>query len=292
MRRTLLATPARWAAGSALAAALAWPLARALGGPLGARDAVLWAGGAAALASGALFLYLRGEEARLCRELRVARSGTSVQRRTLLRRRRPSPYFGLAMFWYAAVRVLAALASTTLGYAAVLLAEGDVDVADATLRGFGQALSFGDLRALRSVVAADLLRARGGEVALGEAIRAMVAIPPMAHVEAERYRVHVLVKALLEQADDATARALAEDLKARADDDVRVYLVWLATWFDWTHLDAPGDAEMRRALLLARAHGAVDLVGRLESQLAARVAAATYGATDSTDSTDDVPSLS
>jgi hypothetical protein len=264
----LLATPARWSAGILLLAGLAWAAAAGLPpwfGPERERlpiCAIAWA-----VLSGALWLYLRGEEARLTHELRVARGGTSVQRRTLLRRRRPTPYFGIAMFWYAAVRVLAALASTTLGYAAVLVAEGDLQAARAALGGFAQLLALGPLRELKTVVAADLERAVGTEESLATAIKALFSTPPMAHVEAERYRVHVLVKALLQQGDEATARAVAEDLKGTDDGELRVYSVWLRTWFEWTHLDAPSDADVRMALLLARTHGAVDLVARLEAAL-------------------------
>ncbi len=268
MGPTLLATPARWSQGMLLLAGLAWAAVGYLPpwfGPEAQRvpvAAVLWA-----MASAALWAYLRGEESRLARELRVARSGTSVQRRAVLRRRRPTPYFGIAMFWYAAVRILAAMASTTLGYAAVLVAEGDLQTAGATLGGFGPKLAFGALRDLRTVVEADLARAIGTEESLQAAIKALFESSSLRNREAERYRVHVLVKALLQQGDEPTARAVAEDLKGTDDAELRVYAVWLGTWFEWTHLDAPSEADMRMALLLARTHGAVDLVARLESAL-------------------------
>jgi hypothetical protein len=266
----LLATPARWSSGTLLLAGLAWVAVRGLPAWFGPeRERVPVAAVGWAVLSAAFWLYLRGEEARLARELRVARSGTSVQRRALLRRRRPTPYFGIAMFWYAAVRVLGALASTTLGHAAVLVAEGELQAARATLAGFGQLLAVGPLRELRAAVEADLARAVGTEESLATAIKALYAAPPFAHVEAERYRMHVLVKALLQQGDEATARTIAEDLKASTDDELRVYAVWLRTWFEWTHLDAPSEPDMRLALLLARTHGALDLVARLEIALAA-----------------------
>jgi hypothetical protein len=213
-------------------------------------------------------LYLRGEEARVTRELRVARSGTSVQRRALLRRRRPAPYFGVAMFWYAAVRILATLASTTLGYAAVLLAEGEVGAAEGVLAGFGQSLSTGPLASLRRVVRADALRARGTEDSLGEAIRALLDAAPLTNAEAERYRLHVLVQALLELGDESTARDVAETLRERGDDELAPYLTWLTVWFDWSHLDPPSEGDLRRALLLGRAHGAEALVAKLTAALA------------------------
>ncbi len=266
MAPKLLATPARWSLGTAVLGGLAWAFARALPAWIGAeRERPLVAAAAWAVLSVAFWLYLRGEESRLSRELRVARSGTSIQRRTLLRRRRPAPYFGLAMFWYAAVRVLAALASTTLGVAAVLVAEGEIGLAEASLRGIGQALSFGDLRALRVVVEADVSRAHGTEASLADSIQALVALPPLPETEAERYRIHVLVKALLQQGDDGTARDIAEQLQSREDEELRVYVVWMQTWFEWTHLAPPAEAEVRLATLLARTHGADDLVARLEA---------------------------
>ncbi len=268
MGSKLLATPARSSLGTVLLAGLAWVAVRGLPAWFGPeRERVPVAAVAWAVLSAAFWLYLRGEEARLTRELRVARSGTSVQRRALLRRRRPTPYFGIAMFWYAAVRVLAALASTTLGYAAVLVAETELQAARATLGGFAQLLTFGPLRELRAVVEADLDRATGTEESLAKAIRSLYAGPAFAHHEAERYRLHVLVKALLQQGDEATARTIAEELKGSDDEVLRVYGVWLSTWFEWTHLDAPTEADTRLALLLARTHGAVDLVARLEAAL-------------------------
>jgi hypothetical protein len=265
----LLATPARWSVGAALLGGLAWVAVQTIPARFGeARERLPLALLVWLLLSVALWVYLRGEEARLARELRVARTGTSVQRRTVLRRRRPTPYFGLAMFWYAAVRVVGALASTTLGFAAVLLAEGDVTGAEAALAGLGGRLSaLGRLGELRAVVQADVLRALGTEESLAAAIRALVACPPLPVVEAERYRVHVLVKALLQQGDEATARSLAEDLKSSGDHELRVYVTWLLTWFEWTHLGVPTEADVRLALLLARTHGAEDLVARLDARL-------------------------
>ena len=122
-----------------------------------------------------------------------------------------------------------------------------------------------------------MLREIGTEESLAAAIQALVAIPPLSADEAERYRIHVLVKALLQQGDDATARGLAEELKGGADAELHVYVVWLQTWFEWTHLDAPTEAEMRLAVLLARTHGAEDLVRRLEAGLTAGRANAGVG---------------
>ena len=226
MSRKLLATRGRWLAGALGLAALAAGGAGALPASMGTSgQRIGWSLAIWAAMSAAFGLYLRGEEARLARELRIARSGTPVQRGVILRRRRPAPYFGLAMFWYAAVRVVAALGSTTLGYAAVLIASGELDAAEAALGGPGRYLSFGALRELRTVVEADAMRAIGSEASLGEAIRALYAMPAIDHVEAERYRIHVLVRALLEQGDLATARSLVDELAEHPDEDRRVYAV-------------------------------------------------------------------
>jgi hypothetical protein len=256
----LVLTPARWAASSAV-------LAVVLSGAIWALPATIrgvvelprerWPYEAAACVLGSLLVLalLAGEDSRLTRELRTARAGSHVARQTLLRRRRSAP-------WYAR------MVSSTLGLAAVHLAEGDAESARAAFHANSFSMSFGRLRDLRAVVNADLLRGIGAESTLGDAIRALYNMAPLPNLEAERYRVHVLVKALLEQADGATARDLAHDLAASTDDELRVYAVWLRAWFELEDLPAPAEGDVRKALLLARSHGAEDLVGRLEAQLA------------------------
>ena len=56
--------------------------------------------------------------------------------------------------------------------------------------------------------------------------------------EADLYRMHVLVKAILEQGDADTAIDLVEKLAASTDDDERVYAAWLRVWFDLDEQDA------------------------------------------------------
>jgi len=55
-----------------------------------------------------------------------------------------------------------------------------------------------------AVVEADLSRASGSPASLDGAIRALRALEPTGNVEADRYRTHVLVKAILERGDDDT----------------------------------------------------------------------------------------
>jgi hypothetical protein len=218
---------------------------------------VRWPYEAAGAVLGSLLVLalLAGEESRLARELRTARAGSPVARQTVLRRRRSAP-------WYAR------LFSTTLGLAAVHLAEGDAASAQAALHANPVALGFGRLGALSGVVRADLLREIGAESALGDAIRALYNMPPLPNLEAERYRTHVLTKALLEQADGATARDVAHDLATSTDDEVRVYALWLRAWFELDGLPSPPSGDVRKAILLARSHGAEDLIGKLEALLA------------------------
>ena len=213
---------------------------------------------AAILGSILVFALLRGEEARLQRELRTARAGSSVARQIALRRSGTAP-------WY--VR----LVSTTLGRAAMSLADGDLEAAQRALRGNSLTLGVGRLGRLRAVVDADLRRGIGAEASLGDAIRALYNMDPLPNLEAERYRIHVLVKALLEQADGATAHHLAHDLAQNADHEQRVYAVWLKAWFKLDDLPPLAEGDLRRALLLARNHGADDLVQRLTAELAPQV---------------------
>jgi hypothetical protein len=256
----LVLTPARWAASSAVVATVLsgaiWALPWAVRGTV-ELPSERWPFEVAAALLGALvvFVLLSGEESRLTRELRTARAGSHVARQTLLRRRRAAP-------WYAR------MASTTLGLAAVHLADGDAESAQRAFDANPIAMRYGRLDALREVVRADVLRGIGAESTLGDAIRALYNMGSLPNVEAERYRTHVLVKALLEQADGATARDLAFDLAKSTDDELRVYAAWLRAWFDLEDLSAPSEGDVRKALLLARSHGAEELIAKLEAQLA------------------------
>ena len=197
------------------------------------------------------FWVLRGEESRLARELRSARTATPALREQAIRRRRSAPYWSR---WF----------SPTLGTTALLLAEGNAPAARVRLDANPRLFGFGTIVRLAEVVEADLDRASGGPAELEGAIARLAKMEPLAHQEAERYRVHVLVKAILEQGDVATGRGLADELSARPDEELRVYVVWLRTWFDLDHLPTSSEADVRLALLLARSHGADELVSKLE----------------------------
>jgi len=215
-----------------------------------------------------LWAALRAEEVRLARELRIARTGTSVLRATVTQRQKHAPS-------------LARLVSTKLGRAAVSLADGDrADALDACAGG-SPVMRGGRLEKLRAVVDADLERSSGTSAGLDQCVQRLRAMPRIGNREADLYRIHVLAKALLEHGDAPGALALARELEASSDDEARLYGIWLRTWFDLdTTADAAaGDAAkswtplsegpLRMAALLARAHGAERLVEKLEGRLAA-----------------------
>ena len=192
--------------------------------------------GATVVGSLLLFVLLRAEESRLSRELRTARAGTPVLRGLIAGRRQQMPFF-------------ARLCSTKLGMAAVLLADGDRDGARdalATASGFMRA---GRLEKLRAILDADLERATGTSVGLERCVQRLRAMAPLGHREADLYRIHVLVKAVLAQGDGETGLELASELgggaRAEKDDDARVYVTWLRVWFD---LDGEPDAPLASAL--------------------------------------------
>jgi hypothetical protein len=208
------------------------------------------------------FAALSAEESRLARELRIARAGTPALRSLVSRRRTRAPFF-------------ARLFSTGLGTAAVLVADGDRAGAVEAVGGISPLMRGGRLERLRAVVEADLSRALGSPVALDGAIRALRSLPPIGNAEADRYRVHVLVKAVLERGDDEMAMELARELETAADEEQRVGATWLRVWFD---LDAEddgrtwppiGEPQARLAALAARAHGAESLVDKIEARLLA-----------------------
>ena len=131
----------------------------------------------------------------------------------------------------------------------------------------------GRLGALQAILEADLERATGTSVGLERCVQQLRAMAPLGHREADLYRTHVLVKALLQQADAEGASELARALEAPGDEDEGVYAVWLRVWFDLDEEDAGepwkelGEGRLRLATLLARAHGAEKLVERLETRL-------------------------
>jgi hypothetical protein len=211
---------------------------------------------AVTMAGYALFAYvmLRGEEANLQRDLRAARSGTSVARSMALRRRERAPF-------------VARLVSTTLGPAAVLLAEGDREEAARAAGRNSWLMSGGRLRLLRTVLEADLDRARGTEPARERCVATLRALGRIGNREADRYATHVLVKATLELGDEEGAAELLPRLATAPDEEERLYAVWLRVWFNLDEGRAPlEDAEVRLATLLARSHGAEELVKKLEER--------------------------
>jgi hypothetical protein len=230
-----------------------------------------------------VFAMLRAEESRLARELRTARTGTPVLRALVARRRLELP-------------AVARWSSSKLGTAAVLLADGDRDGAIDAMRTASVFMRGGRLDGLRAIVEADLERKTGTSVGLERCVQRLRAAAPVGNREADLYRLHVLVKAVLEQGDAETALELTEGLAASDDDEERVYATWLRVWFD---LDggagedieddarSPGasaavfpvltDGDLRMARLAARSHGAESLVSKLTLHLSAIAQAESQG---------------
>jgi hypothetical protein len=257
----LVATWTRWAVASAV---LAGAFALAAGAFAAYGRSGLAFGSLGGLVGGAsiggallVLVALRSEEARLVRELRAARTGTAVQRGIVLRRRAELPFFG---------RVVA----TRLGTAALLVAEGDSAGAEDALRRGSFLARGGPLDALRAAVLADVERASGTDSGLERSVKSLRNGPPIGHREADLYRTHVLVKALLQQGDDEGAEAVARELGGSGDEDREIYAIWLRVWFE---LDAEGEwppipeGRLRMATLLARAHGAEKLIEKLDERL-------------------------
>ena len=204
---------------------------------------------------------LRAEEARLARELRTARTGTPVLRGMVVRGRQQAP-------------LLTRLFSTRLGAAAVLLQSGDREAALDAMAAGSALMQGGRLDALRAVLDADAEGATGTSVGLERCVQRLLAMDPLGNREADLYRTHVLVKALLQQGDPSGAIDLARALEDSGDEEDRIYAAWLRVWFDleaaadergeWRPL---GEGELRRATLLARAHGADQLVELLEARI-------------------------
>ena len=268
-----MATLPRWAASSAgLLAAVGAALAASLGFLHAAPE---WSSLMRLVALVALpapllaFALLRAEESRLARDLRTARSGTPVLRALLLRRRQELPF-------------LTRWSATKLGTAALLLADGDRAGAVDALASSSRFVRGGRLERLRAVVDADLERNTGTTVGLERCVKTLRAEPPLGNREADLYRVHVLVKAILERGDDEAAAELGGALAASDDDEERVYATWLRVWFELDEgapadgadatapapaLPALSEGDVRIAMLAARAHGAESLVEKLDHRL-------------------------
>ena len=205
---------------------------------------------------------LRAEESRLARELRTARTGTAVLRGLVARRRQQTPF-------------LARLFATKLGLAAVFLADGDREAALDVLARGSPVMQGGRLMRLRAVVDADLERATGTAAGLERCIEQLHDMDPIGNREADLYRMHVLVKALLEQGDAEVAVEVLGTLEPSHDEEHQLYVAWLRVWFDldseaadyrhnWPALP---EGQLRMATLLARAHGAEKLVEKLEQRV-------------------------
>ena len=208
-----------------------------------------------------VFSALSTEEASLARDLRIARTASPAIR-GMVARRRPQ------------ASIVTRLFATRLGTAAVLLADGDREAAlDAATAG-SWLVRGGRVAKLRQVVDADAERATGTSVGLERCVQRLRAMEPTGHRETDLYRLHVLVKAVLEQGDPDTAIDLADELSASRDDDERVYAIWLRVWFD---LDEDADyresasplpeGELRMAALVARSQGADKLVAKLDARI-------------------------
>ncbi len=217
---------------------------------------------------------LRAEESRITRELRTARTGTPVLRAMVVARRVDLPF-------------LARWSSSRLGTAAVLLADGDRDGALDAMRAASVLMRGGRLEGLRAIVEADLERKTGTSVGLERCVQRLRAVAPTGNREADLYRVHVLVKAVLEQGDGDAAVELAMELGPSDDDEARVYATWLRVWFGLDEDDAEADGaepwpplsegDLRMATLAARAHGAESLVAKLTQRLSAIARAEAQG---------------
>jgi hypothetical protein len=269
----LVATWARWATCSAVVAAVFVGFVEAFlaiahsSRTLASFVVVLT--GAIAIEALLVFAILHSEESLVARELRTARTGTAAARGMVIGRRTQSPFF-------------ARLFAAKLGAAAVLLAEGDRDAAIDALNGRSALVRGGRLDRLRDLVEADAERASGTSAGLERCVQRLRAAPPVGNREADLYRTHVLVKALLEQGDGEGALELLEELERSPDDEQQVYVAWLRVWFE---LDADGpesgaesagtertwpalpEGRLRVAMLLARAHGAEKLVEKLEARV-------------------------
>ncbi len=262
----LVATFPRWAVGTLalaagfVAAVQAYVTFTHSGQTLGAFSGLI----AGFVVVDAVLVYagLSSEEARLARELRTARTGTTALRGLVIGRRQQAPF-------------LTRLFSTRLGAAAVMLAEADRQGALAAMAGGSALMRGGRLDLLREVIDADAERATGTSVGLERCVGRLRELPPTGNREADLYRAHVLVKALLEQGDADGALELYGTLEKSSDEDELVYATWLRVWFELEAASEEGEpwpplseGQLRMATLLARTHGAEKLVERLEARIA------------------------
>jgi hypothetical protein len=239
----LVATFSRWLA---VAVALEVGLAAAVGALLvvahrpGSVAVFAWPLGLGVTVGWLLvFAMLRAEESRLARELRTARTGTPVLRAMVTRRRQELPF-------------LARWSSSKLGTAAVLLADGDREGAVDAIRTTSRLLRGGRLEELRAIVEADLERKTGTSVGLERCVQRLRSAAPVGNREVDLYRVHVLVKAVLEQGDADTALELTGELAGSEDDEERVYATWLRVWFDLDdyageEVDEPASRDQKKS---------------------------------------------
>jgi hypothetical protein len=292
---SLVATPARWAACSgALAVGFVVATAAVLAFVHSSRPISSLTGlfvWVAVVGSALTVVLLRSEESRVARELRTARTGTSAMRGMAARRRQQLPFFARPF-------------SVDVAAAAVRLADGDREGAAEALRRGPVLMRGGRLDRLRAMVEADVERATHEPQVVDRAIARLRSMSPLGNLEADRYRMHVLVKAVLERGDADMALELALTLRDSTDGEQAIYATWLRVWFE---LDGEGDApeehgqepggetgdamaqeterapaqsaadgwpplaeaDARLAALVARAHGAERLVDKLEARLLA-----------------------
>lgn len=263
--RSLVATPVRWAAGTGLLSTgvvLAWEATLAIVHSAHSEWSSVGLFVLSAVPLGLLVLViLRAEEARLSSELRTARTGSPVLRAMAAQRRDRAP-------------LVARLFATKLGVAAVLLADGDAATARLQLHGASPLAQGGRLDQLRAIVDADLDRATGTPAGLVRSTQQLRELAPIGNREADLYRLHVLVKAVLEGGATDVALELAQGFAVSSDPEERLYATWLRAWFDldtvasdltWPPIE---EGELRLASLVARAHGAQSLVAELEGRLA------------------------
>jgi len=262
----LVATFPRWAVGTlALAAAFVAAVQAYVTFTHGDRSLASFAGligGFVAVDAVLVYAGLTSEEARLARELRTARTGTTALRGLIIGRRQQAPF-------------LTRLFATKLGAAAVMLAEGDRQGALAAMAGGSPLMRGGRLELLRELIDADAERATGTSVGLQRCVGRLLELPPTGNREADLYRTHVLVKALLEQGDPEGALDQYRSLEDSNDEDEQVYATWLRVWFELEAAAEEGapwpaltEGQLRMATLLARTHGAEKLVEMLEARIA------------------------
>jgi len=171
--------------------------------------------------------------------------------------------------------LVARLFATRLGSAAVFLADGEESAARDVLGEEPPWMHVGRLGWLRTVVLADADRATGTAAGQLRCVEQLSAARTTGNREADLYRLHVLVKAVLERGDAERALDLTTQLIQSTDADERIYATWLRIWFeldsgaDEGEWPALAEEDARLAALRARSQGAEALVGKLEARLVA-----------------------